>query len=180
MIASIWAQTAARVIGQGGKIPWRYSGDFKRFKRLTMGDAIILGRITYESIGKGLPGRANIVVTSQRIAVSASASGGEATSVGTARSVELAIASAASSRPGRDVWFIGGARVYAEAMAHVDMLDVTLVPDVVPDAPDVVKAPEIDTSLWRVAAECAHPDEPRLWIQRWLKKDETRTFRSFP
>ena len=146
-----------------------------------MGDAVVMGRVTYESIGKALPGRTNIVLASKSIAMEASASGaGEATSLCRTQNIETALAIASDEAHGKAVWFIGGARLYAEAMPLVDMLDVTIVPDVVEDGPDVVKAPEIDASIWRVAAECAHPDEPGLWVQRWLKKDETRTFRSFP
>jgi dihydrofolate reductase len=181
MIASIWAQTKSRIIGRDSKIPWRYSGDFKRFKRTTLGGVVLMGRVTYESIGRALPGRVNIVVTSQRIAVEATASGdGQATSMMTARSLVDAFDKASRVAPDKDVWVIGGARMYAEAMAYVDFLDISVVPDVVDDATGVVKAPEIDSNLWRLAAECVHPDEPTLSIQRWLKKNDARVFRPFP
>jgi dihydrofolate reductase len=68
-LALIVAVTKDGVIGDKGKIPWHISEDLKRFKRLTMGHPIIMGRKTYESIGKPLPGRTNIVLTqSQNLA----------------------------------------------------------------------------------------------------------------
>ena len=62
-IALIVAMSEDGTIGDKGKIPWHISDDLKRFKRLTMGHPIIMGRKTYESIGKPLPGRTNIVLT---------------------------------------------------------------------------------------------------------------------
>jgi len=63
MISHIVAMSANRVIGNDGDIPWRISEDFKFFKNTTMGCAIIMGRKTFESIGRPLPGRLNIVIT---------------------------------------------------------------------------------------------------------------------
>ena len=63
MISLIAAIGENRVIGNKGKIPWHIAEDFKRFKRLTQGHAVIMGRKTYESIGKPLPNRTNIVIT---------------------------------------------------------------------------------------------------------------------
>jgi dihydrofolate reductase len=64
-ISLIVAMTREGVIGRGGTLPWRLSADLKRFKSLTMGHAIIMGRKTYDSLGRSLPGRTNIVVTRQ-------------------------------------------------------------------------------------------------------------------
>ena len=61
----IVAMSSNRVIGRDGQLPWRLSADLRRFKRITMGHAIIMGRKTYESIGRPLPGRRSIVVTRQ-------------------------------------------------------------------------------------------------------------------
>ena len=62
-IAIIAAMAENRVIGRENRLPWRLSADLRRFKSLTMGKPVIMGRKTYESIGKPLPGRSNIVVT---------------------------------------------------------------------------------------------------------------------
>src|SRR5579883_2104221 len=116
MRGMILAVSPEGVIGLGGKIPWRHPGDMRRFKRVTMGATVIMGRATFEETGKPLPGRRNIVVTSRRLDVPG---------VEQVASVEEALARAGDA----DVWFIGGARIYEEAMRYVDVIDVTYVPD---------------------------------------------------
>src|SRR4051812_8841523 len=66
MISIIVAMDKNRVIGAGNKLPWHLPADLKRFKELTMGHYIIMGRKTFESIGKPLPGRTTVIVTRQR------------------------------------------------------------------------------------------------------------------
>lgn len=144
------------VIGLDGKLPWHYPEDLKRFKRLTLGGTVIMGRLTYASIGKPLPGRRNIVVTR------AAQPGVEC-----ARSVEEALA-LAEQRPG-DVWFIGGARIFAEAMRHVDLLDVTYVPESI-DAPGAVYFPPIDESTWEAGPLLPHENDPRLTRRVYRRK----------
>ena len=65
MISLVVATSANGVIGRSGELPWHLSDDLKRFKQLTLGKPIVMGRKTYESIGRALPGRQNIVLTSQ-------------------------------------------------------------------------------------------------------------------
>jgi dihydrofolate reductase len=65
MISIIVAASTNNVIGVQGELPWKISDDLKRFKQLTMGKPIIMGRLTWESIGRPLPGRQNIVITRQ-------------------------------------------------------------------------------------------------------------------
>jgi dihydrofolate reductase len=164
-ITSIWAQTRAGVIGRAGTIPWRYAGDFKRFKRMTMGGVVVMGRKTFESIGHPLAGRSNIVVTSSTLARDQGTD--PATRLVTATSVRLAVAMG----HGLPVWFIGGARVYAEAMSHVHALDVTIVPDVISSTGlALVYAPAINTLVWRLDSEEPHPDMPTLLLQRWERR----------
>src|SRR5580704_196805 len=116
MRGSIFAVSADGVIGKDGKIPWRHPGDLRRFKRVTMGATVVMGRATFAETGKALPGRRNLVVTSGAL---------EVPGVEVVRSIGEALRRAGDA----DVWFIGGARVYEEAMRHVDVLDVTYVPD---------------------------------------------------
>jgi dihydrofolate reductase len=148
MRGMIFAASPQGVIGVGGKIPWRYLGDWKRFKRVTLGSTVIMGRRTFESIGKALPGRRNLVVTSRAIDVPG---------VERVGSVDEALALAGTA----DVWFIGGGRIYQEAMKHVDIIDVTYVPDYA-DGWDVVYAPEIDEALFEPGPVIVHEDEPTL------------------
>ena len=145
----IWAESPEGIIGAGGAIPWRYPGDLKRFKRMTLGSTIVMGRATFESMRSlPLPGRRNVVVTSRALDV---------TGVESARSIDEALECAGSG----DVWFIGGARIYAEAMKHVDLIDVVYVPDAV-RAPDAVYAPVIDEHAFEGSALLPHEDEPTL------------------
>ena len=148
MRAMFYAVSPEGVIGVGNRIPWRYQGDFRRFKRVTMGKTLIMGRKTFESIGHPLAGRRNIVVTSQPRNIAG---------VEFAASVDEALEKAGEEI---DVWFIGGARIYAEAMQHVDLIDVTYVPDHV-RAADAVRAPRID-GTWEGSRIVQHEDEPTL------------------
>jgi dihydrofolate reductase len=148
MRGMIYAASPQGVIGVGKKIPWRYLGDWRRFKRLTLGSTVVMGRTTFESLGKPLPGRRNIVVTSGVIDVPG---------IECVRSVEEALERAGDA----DVWFIGGARIYEDAMPYVDVIDVTYVPDYV-DGWDAVYAPLIDESVFEPGPIVPHEDEPTL------------------
>jgi dihydrofolate reductase len=144
----IWAQSQDGIIGVNGRIPWRYPGDFRRFRSVTTGTTVIMGRKTFESIGsKPLAGRRNIVVTSRPLYVPG---------VETTPTIEDALSRAGDG----DVWFIGGARIYEAAMKYVDVIDVTYVPDRV-DTPNAVRAPQID---WKFIGGpvLQHEEEPAL------------------
>jgi dihydrofolate reductase len=134
------------VIGLHGKVPWHYRGDLRRVRRLTMGSTLIMGRITWESLGgKPLPGRRNVVVASRPLA-----------GVECFASVEAALEMARGP-----VWFFGGARIYQEAMAYADLIDVVYVPDHIDD-PDAVRFPAIDPAVWSAGPLLQHEDEPAL------------------
>lgn len=149
MIGAIWAQNPHGIIGRGGKIPWRYAGDFARFKRVTMGASIVMGRRTWESIGKKLPGRTNIVVSTTMQAHP---------DVLIAASIDRALALTGPE----NVWFIGGRAVYEAAMPLVEIIDVTYVPDDVVRDEHTVHAPVIDTIVFAPGAIVQHEDEPTL------------------
>ncbi|SEB39833.1 dihydrofolate reductase [Nitratireductor aquibiodomus] len=125
------------VIGRDGDLPWRLSTDLKRFKAITMGKPVIMGRKTWDSIGKPLPGRRNIVVTRQ---ADYTAEGAECVS-----SLDVALALAAGGEAGADVCVIGGGQVYAEAIDKADRLHVTHV-DAQIEGDTVF--PEIDPEIW--------------------------------
>jgi dihydrofolate reductase len=152
----IYAVSPEGVIGVGGTIPWRYPADLKRFKRLTAGTTVVMGRKTFESIRRALPGRRNLVVTSRPLDVEG---------VETVSSVAEALDRAGEA----DVWFIGGARVYAEAMRFVDRIDVTYVPDHV-TAPDPVVAPPIDEAVFEAGPLVPHEDDPRLARREYVRR----------
>jgi dihydrofolate reductase len=149
MRGMIYAVSPEGIIGANGKIPWHYSGDFKRFRRVTMGSVVVMGRATFESIGKPLAGRRNLVVTSRPLDVPG---------VETVRSVEEALAKAGDA----DVWLIGGARIYEEGMRSVDVIAVTYVPDRVASGAGAVYAPPIDPSVFEAGPLVTHEDEPTL------------------
>jgi dihydrofolate reductase len=156
MRGMIFAASPQGVIGVGGKIPWRYLGDWKRFKRVTMGTTVVMGRKTFESIGKPLPGRRNVVVTSHTIDIAGVECAGS-------------IAEALDRAGAADLWFIGGGRIYQEALDYVDVIDVTYVPDYV-DGWDAVYAPEIDENVFEPGPVLTHEDEPTLRRRVYMRK----------
>ncbi len=134
------------VIGVHGKIPWHYRGDLRRLKRLTTGATVVMGRVTWESIGsKPLRDRRNLVVTARALP-----------GVETFGDLPSALAAAEGF-----VWFLGGARIYAEAMNHCDFLDITYVPDSVETA-GAVRFPAVDPDQWEAGPLLPHEDEPAL------------------
>lgn len=113
MIAIIAAFDRNRVIGNKGRIPWNIPGEQSRFRELTTGNAVIMGRRTYEEIGKPLPGRMNIIVSSTRQFT------GE--NCYTAGSLSDAIALAGN----RDIFISGGAALYKEALPLAEKMYIT-------------------------------------------------------
>lgn len=148
-LALIAAVAANGVIGRGGQLPWHLPDDLKRFKQLTMGHPIIMGRKTWESIGKPLPGRQNIVVSrtwDER----------PHPAVAVAGSLDDAIALAAASPP--PAFVIGGAALYADALPRVDVLHLTELDDAVEGDRFF---PPFDRSQWRLVEEIRHDADDR-------------------
>ena len=129
------------VIGADGGLAWKISDDLKWFKSVTMGKPMIMGRKTFDSIGKALPGRDNIVVTRS---TAFAAEGGFVT-----RSIESALKLAgacAEVREAEDICIIGGAEIYAQTIARARRIYLTRVDaEVEGDA----FFPAIDSALWR-------------------------------
>jgi len=144
----IVAMANNRVIGVDGGLPWKLSADLKRFKQLTMGSSIIMGRKTYESIGRLLPGRTTIVVTRQEAyPVAAGAL--------LANSVPAALERAGG---GSEAFVIGGAEIYRAAFALVDRMYVTVVDAEV--AGDTF-FPAWDSSQWQLIEQSDHAADER-------------------
>jgi dihydrofolate reductase len=118
IISLIVATDEKRGIGKAGKLPWRLSADLKRFRELTMGHHLIVGRKTFESIGKPLPGRQMIVVTRDP--------GFNAEGCYVSGSVQNALA-LAEDRGETEVFVIGGAEIYSQTIDAADRLYLTRV-----------------------------------------------------
>lgn len=133
-----------RVIGVDGRLPWRIPEDLARFKAMTMGHALVMGRATFESIGRALPGRSNIVLTRRP--------GWSYEGVDPAASLEEALAIAADR--GQDVYVAGGAEVYRQALEMADAMELTEV-DASPDGDTWF--PEVDWGIWAETGRVEHP-----------------------
>ena len=137
------------VIGQGNAIPWRLKSDMQRFKALTMGKPIVMGRKTFESLRRPLPGRTNIVITRNP---DYQASGAVVTtSFAAAREIALGDA---LRRLATEIAVIGGAEIYAQWMDAADRLEITEVH--AEPAGDAYFA-GIDGTTWEEAARVRHP-----------------------
>ncbi len=119
MIHIIVAYGANQVIGKDNSIPWNIPADLARFKALTTGHTIIMGRRTYESIGCVLPNRKNIIVSSTLEAVD-----GAVIMPNLQRGLEIA---ADDAQYGKEIYIIGGAQLYQEALPLAEQLDITHV-----------------------------------------------------
>jgi dihydrofolate reductase len=115
-ISLIAAVADNQVIGRDNRLPWRLSADLQHFKRVTMGKPVIMGRRTWESIGKPLPGRMNIVVTRDPTF--------QAAGCVAVHGIEQALQAATGAE---EVMFIGGAELYAQVLPRTDRLYLTEV-----------------------------------------------------
>jgi dihydrofolate reductase len=141
------------VIGSDNALPWRLSTDLKRFKALTLGKPVVMGRKTYLSIGKPLPERTNIVITRDK--------NFRAQGVMVANSVDAALDLArgdARRRGANEIVVIGGTEIFAQTMALADRLEITHV-HARPEGD--VYFPAIDPKLWRETARSEQPAGPR-------------------
>ena len=136
-LALIAAVARNGVIGCDGDLPWRISADLQYFKSTTMGKPIIMGRRTFESIGKALPGRPNIVVTRKLDF--------RADDVEVAANLDQALATAAG-HGGDEVMVIGGGEIYAAALPQANRLYLTEI-HIEPEGD--VYFPALDRTQWR-------------------------------
>ena len=145
-LSCIWAMSENHVIGRDGELPWRLSADLQRFKALTMGHHIIMGRKTWESIGRPLPGRQSVVLTRDP--------GYRAEGCLVVQSLDAALETAAGDD---EAFVVGGASIYALALASASRLYVTAVHAEVEG--DVELPPDV-LDGFRLAGEESHePDE---------------------
>jgi len=152
-ISIIVAAAENGVIGAGGAMPWRMSSDLKRFRALTMGKPVVMGRKTFQSLPKALDGRDNIVISRDG---SFRAEGAETVS-SLVEALTLAIAHA--TRRGCDeVLVIGGGEIYAAALPRADRVYLTRIHAA---PPGDTTFPTLDGAKWRLLSEEAIPQGPK-------------------
>lgn len=149
-LSLIAALDRARGIGRGNELPWRLPDDLKRFKALTLGKPVLMGRKTAQSLGRALPGRRNLVLTRS----------GEVPYAGMQAldSVEAALALAREDGAG-ELCVIGGGEIYALCLPAATHMHLTYVDTAVADAD--AHFPRFDAEDWRVTAREHHAGDER-------------------
>ena len=135
-ISLIVAASTNNVIGRDGDLPWRLPEDLRRFKRLTIGKPIIMGRATHESIGRALPERQNIVLTSRTDYQ--------------ARNCDVAASPAAAldlAGDAEEIMVIGGGQIYRAFLPHAQRIYMTRVHETI-DGDTFF--PELDQAAWQL------------------------------
>ncbi|PST19182.1 diacylglycerol kinase [Rhizobium sp. JAB6] len=137
------------IIGREGDMPWRLSSDLKRFKEMTLGKPVIMGRKTFQSIGKPLPGRPNIIITRDTDFT------GERITVAHSLDEAIVVASHLASESNVDeICIIGGGEIYRQAIGLADRL---LVTHVGADVEGDTSFPDIDPGIWQADSELVIP-----------------------
>ena len=156
MIALIVARSKNNVIGKDGRIPWFIKGELKQFKDLTTGHVVIMGRRSYEEIGRPLPNRKNIVVSNTK-----TFSGENLVTVGSLKeAIEI-------SR-GEDIFVGGGFRLFEEVLPIVDVMYITEV-DTIVDGGDTF-FPEFDASQFDMIVGETAGDEIKYTRTKYTRK----------
>ncbi|MGE0484724.1 MAG: dihydrofolate reductase [Gammaproteobacteria bacterium] len=146
-LSIVVARDTQGVIGRDGTLPWHLPDDLRRFRDITMGKAIVMGRRTHASIGRALPGRRNIVLTRD--------AGYTAPGCEVFATLEAALA---ALEPGHEAMIIGGAALYREALPRATRLYLTEV-DAAVDGD--VHFPDIDEAVWAERSNEYHPADAR-------------------
>ncbi|MEN9855190.1 MAG: hypothetical protein RLZZ157_316 [Pseudomonadota bacterium] len=152
-LALVVARGSNGVIGKEGDLPWRLSNDLKHFKAVTLGKPVIMGRKTWASLPKALPGRPNLVVTRD------TALQAEGASVWTDLEAALAAAHAKAAQLGvAEICVIGGGELYAQTLPRADRLYLTDV-DAAPEGDAFF--PDFDMAQWQETARTVVPAGPK-------------------
>ena len=160
-LALIAAVARNGVIGRDGTLPWRLPEDLRRFRALTTGHAVIMGRRTWQSLPRALRGRQNIVVTRQQDF--------HADGATVVHSLEEALAAASCPEP---VFCIGGAAIYRAALPIADKAYIT---EIARDFPGDTTFPPLDPSQWREAArETRASEEPDSFAYDFVTYERVR------
>lgn len=135
------------VMGNDNQLPWRLPDDLKHFKALSLGKPIVMGRKTFDSIGRALPGRLNIVISRQP--------GRDIPGCRVVTSIDEAIAAA---QPAMEIVIVGGAEIYRQVLPRVQIIHLTRVHA---DVPGDVVFPTLRDEEWREVAKEYHPADDR-------------------
>lgn len=160
-VSLIAALAENRVIGRNNALPWRLPADLKRFRRLTTGYPVILGRKNYESIGRPLPERRNIVVTRDRAY--------RAPGCIVVDSLDAAYAAAGAAA---EIFIIGGAELYAQTLARADRMYLTFVHAAV--AGDTYFPPVALDEWTEIARERHEADADHAYAYSFVTYDRAR------
>ncbi len=161
MIGLIVAYAHNRVIGNEGRIPWRIKGEQRRFKELTTGNVVIMGRRSFDEIGHPLPNRFTVVVSST--------ANYDCESCVTVPTVKEAIDYALKNRPGENIYLSGGAGIYREGLPYAEKLFVT---EVDLDVQGDTFFPEFDESFYdKTVDEVVDGEIPYSYVT-YTKKTE--------
>jgi dihydrofolate reductase len=147
LLVAVVAMAENGVIGREGRLPWRLSGDLRRFKSITVGKPVLMGRRTFESLGRPLPDRHNIVISRDP--------DWSAAGVTVVRTLETALTAAGRAA---ELMVIGGADVYALCWPRLARIELTRV-HAHPEGDTFLRG--VDWSGWQVGSEERHPADDR-------------------
>jgi len=156
-LAVVLAMAQNGVIGRDNQLPWRLSGDLQRFKALTMGAPLIMGRKTFQSLGRFLPGRQHVVVSRQTDTAAWWPPDTPPTIGQVVDSFPTALA-VARARSSTTVFAIGGYTIFQEALRSAGRLYLTRV---LAEVPGDVSLPPIDWPQWKLVAQQSQQADPR-------------------
>ena len=149
IVSAIVAVARNGVIGDGDDIPWRLSSDLKYFKRVTTGHPIVMGRKTFDTLGRPLPNRTNIVLTRNPFFI--------ATGTSVAHTLDEALTLAADTGA-TEAFIIGGGQIYDKALDYCDRVYLT---EVATEADGSVTFPPLDPATWKEVSREAYPADDR-------------------
>jgi dihydrofolate reductase len=144
-IVLVVAKSENNVIGVDGDLPWKISADLKHFKAITMGHPIVMGRKTWDSIGRPLPGRRNIVITRRDDLV--------IDGVDVVKSIDAAL-DLCRADGAEKAMIVGGGQIYADIMDQADVIELT---EVHSDIQGDTVFPMIDRDVWQETARQTTP-----------------------
>lgn len=154
------------VIGRDGGLPWRMPSDLKHFRALTLGKPVLMGRKTFQAIGKPLDGRANVVVTRDETFAPEGVHVAGSVQAGLAAARKLALESGAGA-----VMVIGGADIYRQTLEDADVVHVSLI-DLEPEGD--ARFPPLDPAVWKLESRRDFPkgekDDAAFSALTWVRR----------